>query len=313
MQKLRKLLYRLGWLKAYWEVDRFRYLKRLGKPDSDDWRYASKDDAAQFEGREVVASMAGEGAPILFFCDPRSVIEAEILKTGAFQARILELGRSVVRAPGLVIDVGSNVGAYAVPWAGRCPEVIVHCFEPLPACLVRLRRNIELNGLGAKVRLHALALSDTTGEAILHAIRADDGNQGLSTLRPDILGSAVSTPLPVPVRRLDDVLAGETAPVRLIKVDVQGQELEVLRGARAVIERDRPPIILEHEDVLFASAQAASERKAELGEFLARLGYKALYVSRWGSGLMSPVNWSRPLNGDILALPFRTSGEMDGP
>lgn len=311
MQKLRKILYKLGWLKAYWEVDRFRYLKRLGKPGGDDWRYASKDDAAQFDGREVVASIAGEGVPILFFCHPRSVIEAEILKKGGFQIRILELGLSLVRAPGLVLDVGSNIGAYAVPWAGRCPQAIVHCFEPHPASLARLRRNVELNGLDARVHLHALALSDTTGEAVLHAIRADDGNQGLSTLRPDILGSAASTPLSVPVRRLDDVLAGETSPVRLIKVDVQGHELEVLRGGRAIIERDRPPIIMEHEDVLFASAQAA-ERKAELGDFLEQLGYAALYVSRWGAGLMTQVNWSRPLNGDILAVPLRAAGGTDG-
>ena len=312
MVKLRKILYQIGWLKAYWEVDRFRYLKRLGKASGDDWRYASKDDAEQFAGREVVASVAGSGAPVFFYCDPRSVIEAEILKTGAFQTRILELGASLLRAPGLVLDIGANVGAYAVPWAGRCPDVIVHCFEPHPACLARLRRNVELNGQGARVQLHALALSDTTGEAVLHAIRADDGNQGLSTLRADILGGAASTPLPVPVCRLDDLLAAETAPIRLIKVDVQGHELEVLRGGRAIIARHRPPIILEHEDVLFASAQAAAERKAELGEFLAQLGYTALYVSRWGSGLMSPVDWSRPLNGDILALPFGAAGVTDG-
>jgi len=89
-----------------------------------------------------------------------------------------------------------------------------------------------------------------------------------------------------------------------VKVDVQGHELEVLRGAQALVSRHRPALILEHEDDLYRSAAEAAQRKSDLAGLLSRLGYETRYVSRWGSGLLAVADWSRRLNGDLLALPL---------
>jgi FkbM family methyltransferase len=300
---LRKFLYRIGLLTPFWQVDRTRYLKRLAKGRLDDWRYVAKDDAAQFAGNEVVARFMGVSAPVFFYCDRQSSsIEAEILKSTKVESgalkhrwRVLEL---VISPGSRVIDVGANIGVYALPWVAANADVAVHCFGPNPTVRSRLARNVVLNRLTAKIRLHVEALSDHAGTATLY------GSDDMSSLNEGVLaGAGQPVPTEVPLARLDDILAIEGPPVSLMKIDVQGHELEVLCGAEAVILHHRPALILEHEDNLYFSASEANQRKTELAKLLSRLGYETLYISRWGSELLSVVDWSRYLNGDLLALP----------
>ena len=312
--RLRKLFYRLGWLAPFWQVDRFRYLKRLQRQKADDWRYAAPDDAAQFDDGEVVARITAIAPPVFFYCNRRSLIEAEIIKTGAFQARILALGNDLIAPDSIVLDVGANIGAYALPWAACHGDVSVHCFEPHPQVRARLARNLVLNrSIASRVTIHAEALSDHSGHATLQAVRQERGNLGLSALaNSGILHVAHADPIEVPMMRLDDVFPAGGKAVSLVKIDVQGHEFEVLRGGAALLAHHRPALILEHEDVLFANTREATERKALLGKFLAELGYETLYISRWGADLLSKVDWSRPLNGDLLALPLGRVSESAG-
>ncbi len=305
--RLRKLLYRSRLLKPYWEVDRTRYLKRLERHKADDWRYAAPDDAAQFAGSEVVARLAGVSAPVFFYCDRNSSsVEAEILKSAERgetpsrqRWRVLDLGMQMIRPGSRVVDVGANIGIYALPWAALSPNVVVHCFEPNAMVRSRLARNIALNRLGGKVLLHGEALSDHAGTATLY------GSGDMSSLNEGVYtGGEQAVPAQVPLACLDDVIPIEGAPVSLIKIDVQGHELEVLRGAERAITHHRPALILEHEDNLYRSASEAKERKGALGSLLSRLGYETLYISRWGADLLTVADWSRHLNGDLLALPM---------
>jgi len=162
----------------------------------------------------------------------------------------------------------------------------------------RLARNVTLNRLGARVRLHSEALSDRAGTATLY------GSDDMSSLNQGVNTGRQAAPVDVPLARLDDVLGVEGAPISLVKIDVQGHELEVLRGAEAVISRHRPALILEHEDDLYRSASEAGQRKTDLAGLLSRHRYETLYISRWGPELLAVADWSRHLNGDLLALPL---------
>jgi FkbM family methyltransferase len=304
---LRKLLYRVGLLTPFWQVDRLRYLKRLAKRKVSDWRYVAKDDVAQFADSKVVARLTGISAPVFFYCDHNSSsIEADILKstkaeTGVLKQRwrVLELGACFIAPGSRVIDVGANIGAYALPWATVRADVTVDCFEPNPDVRDRLVRNVVLNRLTTRIRVHAEALSDHIGTAPLY------GRDDMSSLNESVYTDAGEGKLrEVPLACLDDIIRIDGAPVALIKIDVQGHELEVLRGAKRIISQYRPVIILEHEDDLYLSNAEASRRKAELAILLSQHRYEALYVSRWGSDLLAVVDWSRRLNGDLLALPL---------
>jgi len=254
----------------------------------------------------------GVPAPVFFYCNRKSSsIEAEILKsakadTGTLKHRwrILELGMDFIPPRTRVIDVGANIGVYALPWAAVNADVTVHCFEPNPEVRRRLARNVVLYRLAARVRLYPEALSDHSGTGTLY------GSDDMSSLNDAVYrGSDKAGPTQVPLARLDDIFSKEDPRISLIKIDVQGHELEVLRGADVVLSHHRPVLILEHEDSLYLSASEASQRKAELRDLLTRLRYETLYVSRWGSGLLSVVDWSRRLNGDLLALPLDITAE----
>jgi FkbM family methyltransferase len=223
------------------------------------------------------------------------------VESGALKQRwrVLELGMDLIAPGSRVIDVGANIGVYSLPWAAVNADVTVHCFEPNPAVRSRLARNVALNRLTARIQLHTEALSDHAGIATLY------GSDDMSSLNQGVYtGAGQAVPTDVPLARLDDVLGIDGPPVSLMKIDVQGHELEVLRGADALISHHRPALILEHEDDLYLSASEANQRKVDLAELLSRLGYETLYISRWGSDLMTVANWSRHLNGDLLALPL---------
>lgn len=122
------------------------------------------------------------------------------------------------------VDVGASIGSYAV-LAAATADACVTAFEPEPGRAALLRRNVALNGLGARIDCRELAVAEVPGR--LEAF--------WSSTRRLPLPLRVATPkcAPVAVVRLDDVrLAGRPA---LARVDVGGDELAVLRGAHATL------------------------------------------------------------------------------
>ena len=113
--------------------------------------------------------------------------------------------------PGEVfVDVGANVGAYSLRAASQ--GMSVHSFEPNPENVKVLERNSEINGLS--INMHACALGSSEGSASLAP------NRGASRITD-------AGDLEVPVRTLDSF---HLPRADLLKMDVEGYELEVIRG-----------------------------------------------------------------------------------
>lgn len=160
------------------------------------------------------------------------------------------------------VDVGANFGFYT--WfAARYAET-VHAFEPLPWVAAMLRSGFRHRN----VRVHECALSDHDGAVELRSPRA---NIGFSTIEPsNELGgkadlSAGVDRVRVVTKRLDDVPTGRVA---CLKIDAEGHEQEVMRGASETIERCRPAIIVEVEERHRAGSVAA------VADLLAELDYQ---------------------------------------
>jgi FkbM family methyltransferase len=133
------------------------------------------------------------------------------------------------------VDVGANVGLYTYHLAQSFEHV--ESFEPIAQC----SRVIASSRL-KNVRLHTCALSNRTGDALLHIPFAEGPHAtGLASLSREF-SNAVD--LPVALRTLDSFGFRE---VDLIKVDVEGHEMEVLQGARETIARERPALLVEVE------------------------------------------------------------------
>lgn len=135
-------------------------------------------------------------------------------------------------APGdVVFDVGANVGAYALlfaQWVGATGHV--YAFEPAPDARRGLERHVRLNRAGDRVTVRGEAISAIPGTAMFRAA----GPQGDNRI---VAGAAAETRETIAVRTttIDEVCRiGALCPA-LIKIDVEGAELDVLRGARATI------------------------------------------------------------------------------
>lgn len=146
----------------------------------------------------------------------------------------------IVRDDAVTVDVGANCGLYTRELArlSRC----VHAFEPSRAMADVLRRTSAAN-----VVVHEVALSDHEGSAELLIPQSEDGAvHGLASLEPQVALSARSCMVQnVPMARLDDVIHDDVA---FVKVDVEGHELNVLKGAIGLLERSRPVFLVEAEE-----------------------------------------------------------------
>jgi FkbM family methyltransferase len=142
--------------------------------------------------------------------------------------------RSIVRRlvrPGLgAVDVGANIGYYALMLANQIgPGSEVICIEPEPANLVELRRNIVANHLTNITVLAAAAAAEDGSAELLRGINGQVVPLGHGEIRVRTLAL--------------DSLADRA--IGFIKIDVEGYELEVLRGARNLISRHRPNLFVE--------------------------------------------------------------------
>lgn len=157
-----------------------------------------------------------------------------------------ELGfHRTLHRPGTLLDVGAHDGAFTLPFA-ELPASRVLAFEPLPAAFARLRAAV---GDAPNVTLHQEALGDRDGEAAL-ALPVLDGvpqEQWASTakLYAGLDARVAEQRHAVPLRRLDGFALSDLTAVKL---DAEGAEYEVLRGARETLLRCRPVLSVEIEE-----------------------------------------------------------------
>jgi FkbM family methyltransferase len=174
------------------------------------------------------------------------------------------------------VDVGANIGyltAVGASLVGTAGEV--HSFEPVPAYFARLQALCAANP-GYAIRANAVALGESAGGAEI--TQSAPGNIGWNSMVPGMLSGEGHARHTVPVKRLDEYLAGRgVARVALIKVDAEGFELPVLRGASGFLEAADPcpPILCE---VAPGAYPLLGSKVGDLFEYLGRYGYAALDV-----------------------------------
>lgn len=132
-----------------------------------------------------------------------------------------------------VLDVGANKGQFAAFARHRWPRARLVCFEPLPGPRQRLFKL-----LGSVAEIHPIALGECEGQAEMHLATREDSSSllALSDAQKRLFAMDESTVISVPVYRLDDVIRDKELEGRtLLKIDVQGFEFEVLKGATGIL------------------------------------------------------------------------------
>jgi len=174
-----------------------------------------------------------------FFWHGKDVVLFEILRSGAFEAGAAEAVRTRTPHGGTFVDVGANLGYYSVAasrWVGAAGKVFA--FEPVPRTRSLLTANLELNRC-ENVEVLPLACSRACGRARM--VTASD--TGWSRLARDDGGD-----LDVDTTTIDAFVADRGLDrLDVLKIDVEGADFDVVRGAERTIERFRPAVLVEVE------------------------------------------------------------------
>jgi FkbM family methyltransferase len=162
-------------------------------------------------------------------------------------------------------DVGANVGFLSLLAAKSVgPDGHVYCFEPQPSVLPLLTRNLEQNGYSNYDVIEA-AVSDRPGHAKLELnARGRSGEARLASARAghDVTSPRSGHAVDVRVVTLDEL---DLPAARLVKIDVEGAESQVLRGMARVMREHRPTLIIEIHD----------EQGSSVESILSEAGYRS--------------------------------------
>lgn len=182
-------------------------------------------------------------------------------------------------------DVGANIGVATLLFAASGHGVRVYAFEPEPRNAGRLRENVSLNGLEDRVAIFELALASESGTVPLRFHGSvGTGTHSILSGCDEGDGDTVA----VAAVRADDL--GDAPAPDLVKIDVEGAEMRVLRGAEGLLRKEavRELFIELHPDRLLRDGTSAEE----VERWLARLGYAPVW--RDARGGERHVHFSRP-------------------
>lgn len=199
------------------------------------------------------------------------VIGVPILRDG-YEPEVIALALSLVGPGDVAVDVGAHIGYFTMRLADAVgARGHVHAFEPVARNADLLARSIAESRFEARVTLVRAAVSDATGDAVLRVGRDTLNTGGAFLGEAPAGGDDGLNSVRVPTVRLDE--AGLRRPVRLVKMDVEGAEPRVVRGALALLRDDRPFIVSEvhPEQLRRVSGSSPTAFVADL----AALGYTA--------------------------------------
>ncbi len=166
------------------------------------------------------------------------------------------------------VDIGASIGSYTVHLL-NCSRKC-YAFEPRPDSAAYLAERLAARP-NPRLNVQTVALSDRTGHAQLRVVTHDTGRSSIERENPVEQLGAVEV-LTVPTRCLDDYDSIES--VGCIKIDVEGHEDAVLRGARRILLRDHPSLLIEIEE------RHKRHSVSTVNRFLGGLGYRGFFYRR---------------------------------
>ncbi|MCR8844812.1 FkbM family methyltransferase [Paenibacillus sp. SC116] len=175
-----------------------------------------------------------------------------------YELPMLEDIRRRLPAQSVVVDVGANIGNHSLFFGKICNTQKVYSFEPYLPTYQILEKNIQLNQIEHVVVPYLLALGSSRANANVNVV--NDSNMGMNRIVESVDGEIL-------IDTLDSVIYNRTTRIHMIKIDVEGMGIEVLKGAAKIIKRDNPLIYIEAE---------TDKELIEINDLLSPVGYKAI-------------------------------------
>lgn len=229
------------------------------------------------------------------------LVTPHLLSLGINEPHNTRLLASLIQPQDVFVDVGANIGYFSVIGAWRAwPGGQVWSFEPHPKLYALLSDNMTINGYEAIAHRHRLALSDRSGTATM---RIFEGYEATSTIRdvPDDFvrhteqqTGRLSRTIEVDVVRLDDIMR-DVPEIHVMKIDAEGHEPAVIRGAVEILRRSRNVrIVMEFVPFIMGLPEAAAHLALcrELGFAIYRIETDASLIRHDDDGVLLGIGFS---------------------
>jgi FkbM family methyltransferase len=203
---------------------------------------ALNDDAGRFRavylgGRRVLVRFRHLPLVLIADADDRLIVP-HLIQEGEYETEVTAWLRANIAGDDVCLDVGANIGYHACIMARMAPRGRVLACEPDPDSFALLVQNSNVNWLEAVLQPMNVALSDGTGQLTLHRIAGRSANTSIGVLSSDHLQAANLRPGPsftAACTTVDEIIRREEIGLDVMKIDVEGAEPKVLRGARRTI------------------------------------------------------------------------------
>lgn len=267
----------------------------IGKPPGWERVVRALVPPGRFRGRGSQPRRMREG--YVFSVDPGTMIGWNVHLFGSYEPEAREWITAILKPGGVAVDVGANVGWHSLLMATLVgPSGQVHAFEPNPTTRERLAGDCHRNGF-LHARVDGRALADRDGRLAFIAPQAGDLWDGTGRL----VSGSVADARAVTCTSLDRFVEEQgIGRLDLLKIDVEGWELSVLRGARNVLEVFRPSIIFEYDPAYIPRCGGTGE---ELFSFLVGARYQLMRLSPRSRPV--PVGELGRIGGNFLGIPAK--------
>jgi FkbM family methyltransferase len=253
--------------------------------------------AHRLRGRGPLVDVGRRG--IHWELDLREGIDFSIWLLGYFEPSTVAAYRRLVSPGATVVDIGANIGAHTLHLARAVgPQGRVIAFEPSADAFGRLARNIALNpGLQDRISLHQTMLLASDDALLPATVVSSWPLLPRSELDPVAPGRAQPTSGATAARRDDALEALGVTTVDVVKLDVDGYELDVLQGAPRLLDEARPAILFELAPSVL---DGLGQRLEDLLELLTIRCYR-----------VSPLRGDDEVTPDVIAALRRARASMN--
>lgn len=195
------------------------------------------------------------------------------IKSGVPEKHLIEWSKQFVNKDSVFIDAGAHMGTYTINLAPNCKQV--YAFEPQEFTFYQLCGNVSLNNLrNVKCHNYALGTQEESGVTKeLNIISYDGGGSTLEHNTIDVRDENIIRTENVTLKSIDDF---NIFDVSFIKIDVEGHELEVIKGAKNTIETYKPHILFE-----CWNCEWFVDKKNATLDYVKSLGYKVTQLSNY--------------------------------
>ena len=238
--------------------------------------YRHKFNHTKFPAMPVLKTI--NGVQFIFDCNLSPLVKKMYLNT--YQTHVIKAIKKNLKPGDVYFDIGSNIGYTTVIGAGCVgTRGEVHCFEPVPIYFEYLS-NVKALNPEYNIVSNNFALGESEETCSIFTT-TNQSSIGLNTLLPGIVNAnTIADSYTVKVRRLDSYIRENNIPrISLIKIDVEGYELPVLKGTSGYFEEHRnnlPPVVVEVNTPAYALMNTDLK---ELEDMMLGYGYSAYKIN----------------------------------